>query len=111
MRRLFFVLAVTAALSATMAAAVSRERDPKSAVPAIEAIAVPSAVPMQIDGVFSEEIWTAARPMTAFVQRDPSEGAAPTHSTEVRVAFDNVALYVAVRANEPHTDKIVGHLT
>jgi hypothetical protein len=61
--------------------------------------------------------WRPGRPVWArntgheFRQRDPNEGAAPTHPTDVRVAFDGTALYVAVRAIESHNDRLVGMLT
>ena len=82
------------------------------AVPTISAVALPSgASAIEIDGVLSEDVWKTAPVVTGFVQREPSEGAAPTHGTEVRVAFDASALYVAVTALEPEPAKIVGHLT
>ena len=39
--------------------------------------------------------------MTEFLQRDPKEGAPASHTTEVRVAFDASAIYVAVNALDP----------
>lgn len=81
-------------------------------VPSISAVALPAgAGVIQIDGVLSEDVWNTAPAVTGFVQREPSEGAAPTHATEVRVAFDASAMYVAVTALEPEPGKIVGHLT
>jgi hypothetical protein len=50
-----------------------------------------------LDGRLDEPAWTAARPATAFVQREPEEGVSPDQSTEVRVVFDDAALYVGAR--------------
>jgi hypothetical protein len=75
------------------------------------ALASSAAAPIRIDGALDDAAWTAAQPITAFVQRDPREGAAPTLQTEARVAFDASALYVAVHAYDPEPDRIVGYLT
>ncbi len=66
---------------------------------------------MKIDGATNEEVWAKAQAITDFLQRDPNEGQKPTHQTEVRVVYDSTSLYVAVRADEPEPDKIVGMLT
>ena len=64
-----------------------------------------------LDGKLNEEIWQQAPAVVDFLQRDPDEGAAPTHRTEARIAYDEGALYVAVRAFDSEPDKIVGILT
>jgi uncharacterized protein DUF5916/cellulose/xylan binding protein with CBM9 domain len=53
--------------------------------------------PPAIDGHLTDECWTLAEPATHFVQQDPDEGRPSTESTEVRVAFDDDALYIGVR--------------
>ncbi len=63
-----------------------------------------------IDGDLSEASWGLATPVTNFVQREPSEGQAPSHTTDVRVLFDATALYVGIRADDPD-DRVVGLLT
>src|SRR5690606_11205269 len=50
-------------------------------------------------------------PVGGFLQREPDEGAGTTHPTDVRVAFDDASLYVAVHAVDPEPDAIVGLLT
>ena len=49
--------------------------------------------------------------MSAFIQREPNEGAAPSQRTEFRVAYDATTLYVRVRAFDAEPDKIVTYLT
>jgi len=86
-----------------------RANDPSRSIAAV-AIATP-AESVKLDGELSDAVWAKATPVTEFLQRDPKEGAAPTHPTEVRVAFDGDAIYVAVRAAEPDKDRLVGMLT
>src|SRR5712691_11351721 len=87
-------------------------RDAARTPPSIEATALPAgATAIQIDGALTEDLWTKTPAVPEFLQRDPNEGAAATHRTEVRVVFDDTALYVAVRADEPEPAKIRGLLT
>lgn len=83
----------------------------RAAAAIITAVAVPGADAIKIDGELTEQSWNAATPITDFRQRDPSEGAASTHATDVRVLYDHTSLYVAVRAMDPEPDKIAGLLT
>ena len=54
-----------------------------------------------IDGRLDEPIWRLAAPVSEFVQQEPNQGAAPTYRTEVRFAYDDSALYVAVICEQP----------
>jgi hypothetical protein len=75
--------------------------------PSIEALR--AAAPPVIDGVLSEQIWQ--RPgMTKFTQRDPVEGKEPTQKTEVWVAYDDEALYVAARLYDSAPDSITARI-
>jgi len=78
------------------------------AVARIEAVEVTGASALKLDGDFTEGSWALAEPITAFLQRDPKEGAPPTYPTEVRVLYDRNYLYVAVRAFDSEPAKIVG---
>lgn len=111
MSRLAGVLIGIAALSSENLGANDAPRS-RAATSSVAAVALPAgSEPMKIDGEIAEEIWARANPITEFIQRDPDEGAKATHQTEVRVVYDQAALYVAVRALEPEPDKIVGMLT
>jgi hypothetical protein len=57
-----------------------------------------------IDGRLWEEAWTRARATSTFTQRDPDEGKPSTELTDLRVLFDDAALYIGVRLfdREPH---------
>lgn len=62
--------------------------------------------PISIDGRLDEDAWNAAIPMTSFVQREPVEGAEPEEKTEVRILFDNQALYVGARMYDSDPSRI-----
>ncbi|MEZ5293718.1 MAG: DUF5916 domain-containing protein [Vicinamibacterales bacterium] len=78
---------------------------------AAEAQAVSSGGPIVIDGRFDEPVWTSAPVIGEFVQREPAEGAEPSERTEARLAYDDGALYVAIRAFDRNPTGIVGLLT
>jgi hypothetical protein len=53
--------------------------------------------PISIDGRLTESAWNAAAPITALHQQSPDEGKAPSERTEVRILFDESAIYVGAR--------------
>jgi len=67
--------------------------------------------PIRLDGDLSDPAWREAGVISEFVQREPMEGAAPTFRTEARVLFDDVAIYVGVRAFDGDPDRILAFLT
>jgi hypothetical protein len=50
----------------------------------------------RVDGVLDEEAWEQAAVLGGFVQRLPQDGAPASEPTEVRVLFDDRAVYVGV---------------
>lgn len=66
--------------------------------------------PVTLDGRLDDAAWQAATPVSAFHQRIPDHGAAGTEPTEVRVLFDDVALYVGVRATDREASQLVAPL-
>ncbi len=87
-----------ASLSARPAAAASARVD------AVRVSAAPSGPTL------ANDVWETALPTTAFVQREPREGAEPSQATEFRVAADATTLYVKVRAWDKDPEKIVTYL-
>jgi hypothetical protein len=71
---------------------------------------MPRNGPIQLDGRLDEPAWTGTPPFTRFVQREPLEGAAPEMPTEVRVLFDEDAIYVGVRLHERDPSRIATQL-
>jgi hypothetical protein len=67
--------------------------------------------PPKVDGHLNDVIWRRAQIISDFTQEDPENGKQPTEKTEVRVAFDEEAVYVAVRSFDSEPDQIIGRLT
>ena len=63
-----------------------------------------SSGPIRLDGRLDERIWSIAPPATQFYQTAPHEGEPATERTEVRVAYDEDAVYVGARLldSDPH---------
>ena len=66
---------------------------------------------IRIDGIADEAAWQTAPVSRNFWQRFPDEGKAPTADSEVRVLFDDSALYVVVHAIDHEPALIKGFLT
>ena len=60
-----------------------------------------------VDGRLDEAVWRQAGAMTGFTQRVPFDGQPASESTEVRVIFDDQALYVGVWAFDSQADAII----
>ena len=56
--------------------------------------AAPTIEAPAIDGRLDEDVWAAAEPLTDFVQADPFEGEPASERTEVRILFDEEAVYI-----------------
>ncbi|MFN2636269.1 MAG: DUF5916 domain-containing protein [Gemmatimonadaceae bacterium] len=52
---------------------------------------------ISIDGRLDEAAWAAATPITEFIQSTPDEGKNPTQRTELRILYDNSAIYIGAR--------------
>ena len=85
---------------------------PSPAVPgsALTVTAVHLDAPITLDGALSEPVWHQGTPVTHFLQSDPYEGAPASERTEVRVAYDDDALYIGARMYDSHPDSIVSRL-
>ncbi len=64
----------------------------------------------QLDGLLAEDFWADAERVTGFRQAEPLEGEEPTERTDVRMAYDDEALYVGVTAYDSDPDRIVGRI-
>jgi hypothetical protein len=52
---------------------------------------------IRVDGRLDDDAWREVPMMTDFVQKEPVEGVEPTDRMEVRIAYDDSALYVGAR--------------
>jgi hypothetical protein len=59
-----------------------------------------------VDGRLDEALWKSLPAITDFLQKQPNEGAEPTERTEIRLAYDDAALYVGARMHAKHPDRI-----
>ncbi len=64
---------------------------------------------ISIDGYLDEKVWQREG-MTAFFQTDPDEGMPATEKTEVWVAYDDKAIYIAAFSYDSEPEKIIGRL-
>lgn len=79
-------------------------------VPVARVTAARLSQPVVVDGALDEPAWQQASPITAFIQRDPVEGAAPTESTVVRIVYDDEAIYIGAWLYDSAPDSIVARL-
>ena len=58
------------------------------------ALRLESGAAIDMDGRLDEEAWERAIPITDFTQKEPVEGGTPSERTEIRVVYDEDALYI-----------------
>jgi hypothetical protein len=75
----------------------------------VEAGRAPSAI--RVDGRLDDASWAHVAAYDRFTQRDPDEGAPATERTELRLVYDDDALYVGVRLCDREPDKVVRRLS
>ncbi|MBT8336170.1 MAG: carbohydrate binding family 9 domain-containing protein [Gemmatimonadetes bacterium] len=92
-------LSLLAALA--VAASAAAQTPPPSAT------ALRADAPPIIDGRLDDAIWTEAPVLDGFVQREPIEGRPASERTEVRMAYDDEALYIAAWLFDRRSDALV----
>ncbi len=65
-------------------------------LPVVTAVHVSTGAP-RIDGNLDDAVWAQAEAVSGFTQRYPQDGQPASQRTEVRLAYDSGALYVAAR--------------
>jgi hypothetical protein len=101
----FVVMFAAAALSAqqpAQAGATLTAADFGHRVPVPSAVAARRASPIVLDGKLNEPAWSAAAPITEFKQVDPDEGKPASQRTEVRILYDDNALYIGAKMFDDH---------
>ncbi len=73
--------------------------------------AVRVAAAPAVDGLLDDEVWKTAQPATDFIQRDPDEGMPASERTEIRVLYDDEALYFGAMMYDSKPDRIVARLS
>ena len=69
------------------------------------AVATRTSRPPKIDGNLSDPVWPQGVPFTDFTQQSPDEGEKPSQKTEVRILYDDHAIYFGIRCfdSDPKT--------
>jgi len=75
------------------------------------AIATRTSQAPKIDGNLSDPVWARAVPFTDFTQQSPDEGEKPSQRTEVRILYDNRAIYFGIRCFDTDPKTIVATST
>ena len=65
---------------------------------------------IRIDGLLSEDLWSRVPMASGFIQQEPEEGSPATERTEVRIAYGEDALYVAIMAYDSEPDRVVARI-
>ena len=65
---------------------------------------------VHIDGDLSESVWQNVPVITGFYQYDPDEGKPASQKTEIRIAYDDDAMYVGARCYDSAPDSILARL-
>src|SRR5918995_3795737 len=87
------VMAALAQVAAvTPLAAQTLTHAPRAAVAAVRVDTPPT-----IDGRLGDDAWAGASAADGFTQQDPDEGRPATERTELRVVYDDDALYIGAR--------------
>jgi hypothetical protein len=84
---------------------------PEPAIAPREMRAVRAATAPVLDGRVDDGAWTQAAVDDRFVQMFPASGQPPTERTEMRVVYDDEAVYIALRMFDAQSEGIVGRLT
>ena len=92
----FAFLALAAAPAAAQQAAPVADSAAATRAKTAAAARIAGRAPV-VDGRLDDEAWGAASVITGFWQKEPKEGMPATERTEVRVLYDDRALYVGAR--------------
>lgn len=77
-----------------------------SQLPNKQTNAVKTNYPPKIDGLLNDTVWNKVIPIGDFVQYIPRNNVASTFKTEVRIMYDNSAIYVGAFLFDPNPDSI-----
>ena len=75
------------------------------------AVATRTSQPPTIDGDLSDPVWTQAIPIAEFTQQSPDERQPPSQRTEVRILYDDRAIYFAFRCFDTDPKSVVANMT
>ncbi|MDQ2794381.1 MAG: carbohydrate binding family 9 domain-containing protein [Bacteroidota bacterium] len=76
----------------------------------LQAVRIATAAP-KMDGVLDEAVWQTAPIATDFYELEPTPGPREKHKTEVRVLYDDAALYIGAVMHDVSPDSILHQLS
>jgi hypothetical protein len=90
-------------------AGTAQAQGPPDTPPGPESVirAVRATSHLEIDGILDEPVWREAPAISGFRQRWPADGAPATERTEVRVAFDDRAIYFGLVMFDSEPNRIM----
>jgi hypothetical protein len=65
----------------------------------------------EIDGLIDDTCWNSVEWGDKFIQREPFDGKPPSQNTKFRILYDDVNIYVAIRAYDSVPSEIVARLS
>src|SRR5437868_2038528 len=71
-------------------------------LPVPRAVASRRSGAIVLDAKLDEPAWSAATPITDFTQVDPDEGKPASQRTEIRILYDDEALYIGAKMYDDH---------
>ena len=77
--------------------------------PSVLATRMPAGTDVTLDGVLDENVWSLATPITEFRQQEPVEGGTPSEPTEIRILYDDQALYIGAMLFDSDPDGILAY--
>ena len=76
----------------------------QSAMSTLNATRISSEI--KIDGALNDPAWNIAPTISDFIQFEPKPGRAPSHQTEIKVLYDDKAIYIAATMLDAAPDSI-----
>lgn len=105
--RLFVVTLLLAAAGSAAAQTTPAAIDYEAARRDRRLSATRAGGPITLDGRLDEPAWAGTPVARGFVQNDPREGQPATYDTEVKLLYDERALYIGVFARDPEPGEII----
>lgn len=105
-----FLLCAPLCLLASLAAAQPPTAPPPARPSAAPVRAFRAAEPILVDGLLDEATWKVEPSLNGLLQQDPQPGSPETQRTQVWIAYDDEALYVAARMEDTSPDSVVARL-
>ena len=92
-------------------AAATSATDPAKPAPKRQLQAVRISTPPKLDGVLDDAVWQTAPVANQFYELEPTPGRPEKHPTEVRILYDDAAIYVGAIMHDVSQDSVLRELS